>query len=81
MGISFPRHQFDGGCVITSGAEKVRVSFLRPNGAADVPASLLARADGVFAGVGLLGAAGKFLDVRAGRKLGKAWKEVLHRRG
>lgn len=55
--------------------------FVRRNGATDVPASPLARADGVFAGAGLLSAAGKFMDDRAGRKLGKARKEVLHRRG
>lgn len=77
LSVSFPRMQFDGGCVLGAGGDRVRVSFVRPNGAADVPASLFARVDGVFAGIGLLGAAGKVLDIRAGRKLGKAWKSIL----
>ncbi len=81
LSVAYPWHQFDGGCVITSGVDKVRVSFVRPNGAADVSAALLARADVLFAGAGLLGAAGKLADVRAGRKLGKAWKPILVRRG
>ncbi|MBU3701392.1 MAG: hypothetical protein FGM58_05010 [Acidimicrobiia bacterium] len=75
--VKFPKTQFDGGCSIEVNGERTRVSFVRPNGAADVPASLVARMDGVVAGAGLLGAARKVSDIREGRKLGKEWKAVL----
>ena len=79
--VSFPKIQFDGGCVIEHAGTKVRVSFVRPNGAANLSASALARMDTVLGAVGLIGAGSKFNDVRVGRKLGKAWKAVFESAG
>lgn len=78
--LKFPWYYFGGGMKLRVGNEKYRVSFVRPNGASDVPGHLFARTDILGAAgdvVGLLTAGRKFLDVGQGRRAGKAWKSVL----
>jgi len=71
----FPWYYFGGGAKLRVGNKEFRLSFVRPNGAQDIPARLMAQA-----GVGLGGletVVGKALDIRDGRRVGKAWKAVL----
>jgi hypothetical protein len=74
-GIKFPWYYFGGGMKVRIGAAKYRFSFVRPNGAEDVPGQLLARA-GNPAGA-LLTVGRKIADIGSGRQAGKAWKSIL----
>lgn len=75
--VKFPKIQFDGGCTIESGEQKIRVSFTRPNGAASVSPITFGNLDAIMAAGDIRGAVQKFSDVREGRALGKRWKSVL----
>jgi hypothetical protein len=77
--IEFPWYYFGGGVKLSVGATRYRISFVRPNGAQDVPDRLLANA-----GAGApsaLAAAGevyrKYRDISAGRSSGKTWREAF----
>ena len=72
----FPWWWFGGGVKVTAAGTSYRLSFVRPNGAEDVPGRLLAHGPGAEA-VGLATAARKVEDVGAGREAGKAWKARL----
>jgi hypothetical protein len=77
--IKFPWYYFGGGVKLTVGAARYRISFVRPNGAQDVPGRMLA---GAGAGpASALAAAGevygKYRDISAGRSAGKTWKQAL----
>jgi hypothetical protein len=78
--ITFPWYYFGGGVKFRVEGEQYKVSFVRPNGAQDVPGQLFARTDiGGAAGdaVALLTAGRKIVDVGQGRKAGKAWRAAL----
>ena len=73
--VAFPRLQFDGGCRVRIGDEAHKIAFVRPNGAADLPAHALVRITG---GIGGLGAAiGKVRDIGEGRTAGRRWKAAF----
>jgi hypothetical protein len=79
--VGWPWWWFGGGCVLTVGDTRYKITFVRPNGAPPVQHSLL-EATQSLAVVLSLGAvpahsvAGLF-DVRSGRAAGRAWKEAL----
>jgi hypothetical protein len=77
--IKFPWYYFGGGVKLTVGATRYRISFVRPNGAQDVPGRLLA--DARAGAPSALAAAGevygKYQDILAGRSAGKTWKQAL----
>src|SRR5262245_33000969 len=73
---SFPWWWFGGGARVTAAGTTYRLSFVRPNGADDVSARVLAHVPGLEA-AGLAMAARKMEDVGAGREVGKAWKARL----
>ena len=77
--IKFPWYYFGGGVKLTVGSARYRISFVRPNGAQDVPGRLLADARaGATSAVAAAGEVyGKYRDISAGRSAGKAWKEAL----
>ncbi|HYE19318.1 MAG TPA: hypothetical protein VEA69_12790 [Tepidisphaeraceae bacterium] len=83
----FPWYYFGGGCKLAAGGQAIRVSFVRPNGGADVPGQLLARTAGEGLGAvaggaaALLTAGRKVRDIGEGRKAGKAWRAALAGRG
>ena len=72
----FPWWWFGGGVALRVLGQGYRLSFVRPNGAQDVPGRLLAHVPGGEA-LGLATAARKMEDVGAGREAGKAWKARL----
>lgn len=72
--LKFPWYYFGGGVKFTVGAERYRLSFVRPNDADDVPERLLSRRQDRKGGALL--AAG-LLDIGEGRRAGRAWKSVL----
>ena len=74
----FPWWWFGGGVALRVLGRRYRLSFVRPNGAQDVPGRLLAHVPGGEA-LGLATAARKMEDVGAGRRAGKAWKTRLAR--
>jgi hypothetical protein len=73
--IKFPWYYFGGGMKLRVGAARYRFSFVRPNGAEDIPGRLLAREGDAVAA--LLTAGRKIADIGTGRQAGKAWKSVL----
>ncbi len=74
--VKFPWYYFGGGVKFSIGADRYRLSFVRPNDASDIPGRLLARTE--FGGpAALLTAGRKVLDIGEGRRAGKAWKSVL----
>ena len=76
--VKYPWYYFGGGCKITIAGKTYRISFVRPNNAADVPGSLLARTGGELSGAfALLTAGRKLADIGKGRKAGKAWKAAF----
>ena len=76
--IKFPWYYFGGGVKLRIGNERYRLSFVRPNDAADISGRFFARIGGAAgAAAGLSTAWGKFVDVGIGRKAGKAWKSAL----
>lgn len=78
QGVSWPWWYFGGGCKIRVDGTGHRVSFVRPNGAADASIRLLIRDAGAAgAGHGLEYALAKMRDVQDGRARGRAWREVL----
>jgi hypothetical protein len=78
VSVKYPWYYFGGGCKIRHGDKTHRISFARPNNAADVPGELLARIGGEVGGaLALLTAGRKLMDVGRGRKAGKAWKAAL----
>ena len=72
--VRFPWYYFGGGVKLTVGGEAYRLSFVRPNGASDASAQLLARVGNPLA---LLTVGQKIKDIGAGRQAGKAWRAVL----
>lgn len=82
-GLRFPWYYFGGGMQLQVDGRTHKLSFVRPNGAQDVPGPLLAEADlgGVLGGaadaVALLTAGRKLMDVGEGRKAGKTWRAIL----
>ena len=77
-GIKFPWYYFGGGVKFTVDGKKYRLSFVRPNNAADIPARLLART-GTPAGaaLALLTVGQKIQDIGFGRQAGKIWRAAL----
>lgn len=73
-GVKFPWYYFGGGMKLTVGGARYRLSFVRPNGAQDIPDQLLVHL-GIPAGLGIVRR--KFADIGDGRKAGKAWRSVL----
>ena len=73
-GIAFPWYYFGGGMKVTVADKKYRLSFVRPNGAEDIPGPLLARLGNPM---GLLVGGQKIVDIGMGRPAGKAWKAAL----
>ncbi len=77
--IKFPWYYFGGGVKLSVDSTRYRISFVRPNGAQDVPGRLLA--DARAGATSALAAAGevyaKYRDISEGRSAGKAWKEAL----
>ena len=70
--VKFPWHYFGGGVKFNIGADTHRLSFVRPNDGGDVSEELLSRTtlDGSPSTI-------RVLDVKTGRRAGKAWKVVL----
>jgi hypothetical protein len=82
VSVKYPWYYFGGGCKITTGGKTYRISFVRPNNAADVPGSLLARTGSELGGAFALLTAGRKLgDIGKGRKAGKAWKGAFAANG
>ena len=77
-GVTFPWWWFGGGAKLVAAGTSYRLSFVRPNGAQDIPGRLLAHVPGLEA-AGLATAASKMEDIGAGREAGKAWKSRLLR--
>ena len=78
--ITFPWYYFGGGMKLRIGDRQYRISFVRPNGASDIPGQLMARTDfggAVGDGLALLTAGRKVLDIGQGRSAGKAWGAAL----
>ncbi len=79
--VKWPVIYMGGGCKLTVDGESYRISFVKPNGAADITDELIGDASGVLGAVGsvadLKEAMGSFGDVKKGRAAGKAWKELL----
>ena len=74
--VTFPWYYFGGGTKFRISGHQYRVSFVRPNGAEDIPARLL-ETMGVRFGAGLQTVVGKVLDIRDGRRVGKGWRAAL----
>ena len=72
--ITFPWYYFSGGMKLTVAGKRYRLSFVKPNGAEDVPGQVMAR---VGSPMGLRLAGQKLADIGTGRKAGKAWKTAL----
>src|SRR5262245_46016581 len=72
--VTFPWYYFSGGVKVTVQGKRYRFSFVRPNGAEDVPGQVLAREGNPL---GLLTAGQKVVDIGSGRQAGKAWREAL----
>ena len=76
--VVFPWYYFSGGVKLKVSDKPYRLSFVRPNNAADIPGRLLARVGGsVGALAALTTTARKFKDMGEGRAAGKAWRAVL----
>lgn len=75
-GVVFPWYYFGGGVKLLVGGERVRVSFVKPNGAEYANARLLAADSNPAA---LLLVASKALDIREGRAAGTRWRDLLER--
>jgi hypothetical protein len=77
--VKYPWYFFGGGCKITHAGKTHRISFVRPNNAADLPGQLISRlaGEGVGGAFSLLTAGRKLIDVGRGRKAGKAWRAAL----
>jgi hypothetical protein len=80
-GVTWPWYWFGGGCKIRVGETEYKITFVRPNGAADVAPSLLDV--GAALGAALADAAAPthslrgLADIRSGRRAAAAWKEAL----
>ena len=46
IAVKYPWYYFGGGCKISVGQQVYRISFVKPNGAADLPGNLLSRTSG-----------------------------------
>ncbi len=76
--VVFPWFYFGGGVKLTVAGTRHRLSFVRPNGAEDVPARLVdGTADVAGGALALLTAHEKLRDIGEGRAAGKAWKAAL----
>lgn len=79
--VKWPKLWMGGGCKVKADGEEFRISFVKPNGAADITDKLLGDVGGVLGAVGVgidaKEALGSFGDVKKGRDAGKAWKDVL----
>lgn len=76
--VVFPWFYFGGGMKVTVAGTRHRLSFVRPNGADDVPARLVdGTADVAGGALALLTAHEKLRDIGEGRAAGKAWKAAL----
>lgn len=76
--VKFPWYYFGGGVKFKVGTAGYRISFVKPNGASDVPGRLLSHVGGeAGAAAGILTIGRKVSDIGKGRKAGKAWKSVL----
>jgi hypothetical protein len=76
--VVFPWFYFGGGVKLTVAGTRHRLSFVRPNGAEDVPARLVdGTADAAGGALALLTAHQKLRDIGQGRAAGKAWKAAL----
>jgi hypothetical protein len=73
-GVTFPWYYFGGGVKLTVAGTRYRLSFVRPNGAEDIPGQVLARLGNPL---GLLTAGRKIVDIGSCRQAGKAWKTAL----
>lgn len=78
ISVKYPWYYFGGGCKIRIKDDVYRISFVRPNGASDLPGEVLARVDdGAGGALSLLTAGRKLHDIGQGRRAGKAWKAAL----
>ncbi len=76
--VEFPWYYFGGGAKLKVGAASYRISFVKPNGASDVPGGLMALlGDEARGAAGILTIGRKVSDIGKGRKAGKAWKAAL----
>ena len=75
--ISFPWYYFGGGCKLTVAGVRHRLSFVRPNDAADAVDRMAARVGD--AGAVLDQVTGKAADIGEGRAAGRAWRAALAR--
>lgn len=80
--VRWPWYWFGGGCVLRAAGERYKITFVRPNGAPDVPPTLLDQGVSLLAlaageTVGHPSAIRGLLDVRSGRRAGAAWREAL----
>ena len=80
-GVTWPWYWFGGGCTLTAGGHRYKITFVRPNGAPDVEPSLLDAAVTLLsaltgAGVPAHSVQGLF-DIRSGRRAAAMWKRVL----
>jgi hypothetical protein len=73
--VVFPWYYFGGGVKLRVGGEQVRISFVRPNDATDVPGRVLAGEGD--AGAALLTVGRKVDDIGQGRAAGSAWRAIL----
>ena len=78
--VTFPWYYFGGGAKLTVAGQQYRLSFVRPNGASDIPGRLMAGSDIAGAAgdvLALLTAGRKIVDVGTGRQAGKRWQAIL----
>lgn len=79
--VKWPKLWMGGGCKLRAAGEEYRISFVQPNGAADITDELLGDAAGVLGvfntAADVKEALGSFGSVKKGRDAGKAWKETL----
>jgi hypothetical protein len=76
--VIFPWYYFGGGAKFKIGTASYRISFVKPNGASDIPAGLIALlGDEARGAAGILTIGRKVSDIGKGRNAGKAWKAVL----
>ena len=76
--VTWPWWWFDGGLVATVRGERFKITFVRPNGAPAVDATLLDALFGVAdSGFGPFRAVAGLRDVHTGRAAAREWKQLL----
>ena len=77
LDLTFPWYDFGGGLKLRVDGRPYRLSFVKPNGAADVSGRLLARAGNPLAAALTVGR--KVRDINQGVRAGRTWKALLSR--